>query len=364
MNPEIQDRVPRPGSDRWDWPESMPPLLRRVFARRDIDGPDQLCHQLSALLPVGQFTVLTDAVELLLTHRRGGIVIVGDFDADGATSAALLLLGLSSLGFDQVSVVIPDRFDMGYGLTPEAVEQAMVHQPSLLVTVDNGITSIDGVELARQRGLDVLITDHHLPGHRLPPANVIVNPNLRGEAFPAPCLAGVGVAFYLLAALARRNQPAVPVARFLDLGALGTMADVVPLDQNNRILVEQGLKRIRAGECRPGIRALFEVSGRSLADARAQDLAFYIAPRVNAAGRLEDMAVGVRCLTTDDLDEARVLATRLDALNSERRNIQSQMQDRADAIVDRLALESNTLPHATCPADEDWHQVVVGLVAS
>ncbi len=364
MNSQIRDRAPRAGSDRWSWPAAMPEVLRRVFARRDIAGPHDLGHELRGLKPVGEFTALAGACDLLATHREGGVVIVGDFDADGATSAALLQLGLSSLGFGRVNAVIPDRFEMGYGLTPEAVEQALIHQPTLLVTVDNGITSIDGVNLARQHGVDVLITDHHLPGHELPAANVIVNPNVPGETFAAPCLAGVGVAFYLLAALARRSDRSAIVARWLDLVALGTMADVVPLDRNNRIVVQEGIRRIRAGRCRPGIRALFQVAGRPLADARAQDLAFHIAPRLNAAGRLEDMALGVRCLTTEDWDEAMVLASRLDSLNRERRAIESQMQEQAHAIVDHLALDGSELPPAICLAGEDWHQGVVGLVAA
>ena len=363
MNCEIRDRAVTAGSHAWVWPADTPQVLRRVFARRDIAGPQDLQHDLKGLLPVGRFTALAAACDLLDAHRGGRIVIVGDFDADGATSAALLQLGLGALGF-QVAVVIPDRFEMGYGLTPSAVTQSLAHDPTLLVTVDNGVTSFEGVELARQQAVDVLITDHHLPGPRLPAANVIVNPNLPDEAFPGPHLAGVGVAFYLLAALARRYGRAAEAAAWLDLVALGTMADVVPLDRNNRILVNEGVRRIRAGRCRPGIRALFAAAGRSLAAARASDLAFYIGPRLNAAGRLEDMAVGVRCLTTDDDREAHALASRLDSLNRERREIEAQMQDEAHAIVEALALERSELPAALCLSGADWHQGVVGLVAS
>ncbi len=363
MNCEIRDRPVRAGSDTWAWPAGTPEVLRRVFVRRDISGPQDLQHDLKGLLPVGRFAALAAACDLLDAHRAGRVVIVGDFDADGATSAALLQLGLGALGF-QVVVVIPDRFEMGYGLTPSAVTQALAHDPSLLVTVDNGVTSFQGVELARQRGVDVLITDHHLPGPQLPAANVIINPNLPDESFPGRHLAGVGVAFYLLAALARRHGRAAEVAGWLDLVALGTMADVVPLDRNNRILVNEGVRRIRAGRCRPGIRALFAVAGRSLAEARATDLAFYIGPRLNAAGRLEDMSVGVRCLTTDDDAEAQALASRLDRLNRERRDIEAKMQDEAHAIVETLALEGRELPPALCLSGADWHQGVVGLVAS
>ncbi len=313
-------------------------------------------------------------MELLLRHReRGRILVVGDFDADGATSTALMLRALRAWGFGHVDFLVPNRFEFGYGLTPEIVAVAAARNPTLLVTVDNGISSIAGVASARALGLDVLVTDHHLPAEQLPQANVIVNPNAGGDAFASRCLAGVGVAFYVLAAVKRtldeRNlsPPGAPgVADFLDLVALGTVADLVPLDTNNRVLVAQGLRRIRAGRCVAGITALLEVAQRRRADLTATDLGFSVAPRLNAAGRLEDMTIGIQCLLTDEVATATALAARLDGINKERRLIEARMQ--ADALAALRGLE-DPMRHAAqrnglCLFDESWHQGVVGLVAS
>jgi single-stranded-DNA-specific exonuclease len=314
------------------------------------------------------------AVELLLAHReRGRILVVGDFDAEGATSTALMLRALRAWGFASVDFLVPNRFEFGYGLTPEIVAVAATRQPSLLVTVDNGISSLAGVASARAQGMDVLVTDHHLPGAQLPQANVIVNPNAGGDGFASRCLAGVGVAFYILAALKRtldERQAAPPgapaVSEFLDLVALGTVADLVPLDANNRVLVAQGLRRIRAGRCAAGITALLDVAQRRRVDLTAGDLGFSVAPRLNAAGRLDDMTIGIQCLLADDPASATALAGRLDGINRERRQIEARMQ--ADALAALRGLEDPLSRAAQrnglCLFDASWHQGVVGLVAS
>jgi single-stranded-DNA-specific exonuclease len=284
-----------------------------------------------------------------------------------------MVRALRSLGFSAVDFLVPNRFEFGYGLTPEIVALATRRSPTLIVTVDNGVSSHAGVTAARAAGIDVLITDHHLPGAALPDANVIVNPNLAGSRFGSRALAGVGVAFYLMAALERRLAQAEPgaarapvVAQLLDLVALGTVADVVPLDANNRVLVAQGLKRIRAGRCVAGIRALLEIAARGAADLTAADLAFGVAPRLNAAGRIDDMAIGIQCLLTDDASVARQLAQRLDELNEERRTIEARMQQEALAAVRCLADPGPGAAQRSgvCLFDESWHQGVVGLVAS
>jgi single-stranded-DNA-specific exonuclease len=311
-------------------------------------------------------------VELLLAHRSGRVLVVGDFDADGATSCALVVRALRGCGFAAVDFLVPNRFEFGYGLTPEIVALAAARTPSLIVTVDNGISSNAGVAAARMRGIDVLITDHHLPGAQLPDANVIVNPNLAASRFGSRALAGVGVAFYVMAAVRRALDRAgmsgvTPgVAELLDLVALGTVADVVPLDANNRVLVAQGLKRIRAGRCVPGIRALLVLAGRTAADLTAADLAFGVAPRLNAAGRIDDMTIGVQCLLADDDASARQLAVRLDALNEERRAIEARMQQEALGAVRQLRepAAGSVQRSGVCLFDESWHQGVVGLVAS
>lgn len=350
------------------------PVLRRIYLARGVRTADDLNLSLERLLPVSTLESIAAAVDLLLAHRATGrVLVIGDFDADGATSTALVMRALRAWGFAAVDFLVPNRFEFGYGLTPEIVALAASRAPSLIITVDNGVSSAAGVARARAHGIDVLITDHHLPGAELPSANVIVNPNLTGSLFGSRSLAGVGVAFYVMAALKRRldearlTPPGAPgAAEFLDLVALGTVADLVPLDPNNRVLVAQGLRRIRAGRCAAGIRALLEIAGRSLEELIAADLAFAVAPRLNAAGRLDDMSVGIQCLLADDVGTAGTLARRLDELNQERRAIEGRMQAEALAAVRRLrdpgprALERS----GVCLFDESWHQGVVGLVAS
>jgi len=347
------------------------PVLERVYAARGVRSAADLDTSLARLLPVGTLEGIAAAVDLLLQHRTAGrVLIIGDFDADGATSSALMVRALRSFGF-AVGFLVPNRFQFGYGLTPGIVSLAAARAPTLIVTVDNGISSNAGVAAARARGIDVLITDHHLPGALLPDANVIVNPNLGGSRFGSRALAGVGVAFYVMAALARRlEQAGLPAtggaAQLLDLVALGTVADLVPLDANNRVLVAQGLKRIRAGRCVAGIRALLAIAGRPAHELTASDLAFGVAPRLNAAGRLDDMSIGIQCLLEDDLATAEPLAARLDELNRERRSIEARMQQVALGAVRCLADPGpGALQRSgVCLFDESWHQGVVGLVAS
>jgi single-stranded-DNA-specific exonuclease len=348
-------------------PASLHPVLRRVYAARGVRDEDDLDLGLERLLPVSSLGGVEAAVDLLVDrHRRGAVVLViGDFDADGATSTALVVRQLRRLGFRDPRFLVPDRFRFGYGLTPEIVRVAAHASPDLIVTVDNGVSSHEGVAEARRLGIEVLVTDHHLPGAELPDAAAIVNPNLPGEAFASKALAGVGVAFYVMAALTRRlfaeaatpGGASVNPADLLDLVALGTVADVVPLDRNNRVLVAQGLRRIRAGRCVPGLRALLEAGGRRLEGVVAQ--------RLNAAGRLDDMARGIECLLAEDPAAARGLAQRLSQLNSERRQIEARMQGEALAQVDGLvaSLEGD-LPAGLCLFDDGWHQGVIGLVAS
>ncbi len=349
------------------------PVLGRVYAARGVRSADELDHSLERLLPVGTLEGIAAAVELLLQHRAGRILVIGDFDADGATSSALMVRALTRFGFAAVDFLVPNRFEFGYGLSPEIVALARTRNPSLIVTVDNGVSSNAGVAAARTAGIDVLVTDHHLPGSELPQANVIVNPNLPGSRFGSRNLAGVGVAFYVMAALRRRMEElgltgsATPgVAPLLDLVALGTVADVVPLDANNRVLVAQGLRRIRAGRCVPGIRALLKLAARSRAAATAADLAFAVAPRLNAAGRIDDMTIGIQCLLEDDEARAEVLAARLDELNRERRTIEAKMQAEAQAAVRVLAEPAPGVRERSGVVlfDDSWHQGVVGLVAS
>jgi single-stranded-DNA-specific exonuclease len=350
------------------------PVLARAYAARGIGEPGELRLGLDRLLPVGTLDGIEAAVELLLVHRRSGrrILVIGDFDADGATSSALIVRCLRAWGFADVDFLVPNRFEFGYGLTPEIVALAATQQPALIITVDNGISSLPGVAAARALGIDVLVTDHHLAGAELPAANVIVNPNLPDARFASPALAGVGVAFYVMAALHRAlGDPALPSpANWLDLVALGTIADIVPLDANNRVLVAQGLARIRAGRCTAGVRALLEIGNKTLVNVIAADLGFAAGPRLNAAGRLDDMSLGIRCLITDSMTEALALAARLDALNKERRAIESRMQEQAMAAVrhlddpERLARRGgSTAQSGLCLYDADWHQGVVGIVA-
>ena len=350
---------------------ALHPVLRRVYAARGLCTAEDLNLSLDRLAPVGSLGGAAEAARLLLSHARRRVLVVGDFDADGATSTALMLRALRGCGFAAVDFLVPNRFEYGYGLTPEIVAVAAERSPSLIVTVDNGISSHAGVAAARARGIDVLITDHHLPGVELPDANVIVNPNVPGNGFASGALAGVGVAFYVCAALRRLlesegtlPQGAPGLAALLDLVALGTVADVVPLDANNRVLVAQGLARIRAGRCVPGISALLAVARRAQAGLVASDLGFAVAPRLNAAGRLTDMSIGIRCLLSDDPLEAMALATELDALNAQRREIEADMQLQALAAVRALhTADSGVQRSGVCLFDAQWHQGVVGLVA-
>ncbi|MEM7611725.1 MAG: single-stranded-DNA-specific exonuclease RecJ [Pseudomonadota bacterium] len=346
------------------------PVLARVLAARGVKNSQQLDMSLKRLAPVGLLANIDAAVDLLLLHQASHIVIVGDFDADGATSTALMLRCLARLGFGSVESLVPNRFDYGYGLSPEIVDVAAKDSPSLIVTVDNGISSHAGVDRANELGIDVLVTDHHLPAPALPAAKVIVNPNLPGDGYPSKSLAGVGVAFCLMAALARKLSAGDPglariPADYLDLVALGTVADVVPLDDNNRILVAAGLQRIRAGRCVPGISALLSVAGRDPARIVTADLGFALGPRLNAAGRLEDMSIGIRCLTTDDGSAASAIAQQLDAINRARRELESDMQRDALEVVEQITQSLDTaLPDCLCLYEPHWHQGVVGLVAS
>ncbi|HVW68248.1 MAG TPA: single-stranded-DNA-specific exonuclease RecJ [Steroidobacteraceae bacterium] len=349
------------------------PVLRRIYVTRGVRTAADLDTSLERLLPIGTLEGVPPAVDLLIQHRSGRVLVIGDFDADGATSTALMVRALKAWGFASVDFLVPNRFEFGYGLTPEIVALASERSPTLIVTVDNGISSITGVASAREKGIDVLITDHHLAGSELPQANVIVNPNLSGSTFGSRSLAGVGVAFYVMAALRRSldaqmlTPPGAPsVAEFLDLVALGTVADVVPLDVNNRVLVTQGLRRIRAGRCVAGIRALLDIAGRRNADLTATDLGFAVAPRLNAAGRMDDMTIGIQCLLCDEPNAAQGLAARLDQLNQERRAIEARMQTEALAAVSRLRDPGPRFVHRSgvCLFDESWHQGVVGLVAS
>jgi single-stranded-DNA-specific exonuclease len=350
---------------------ALHPVLRRAYAARGVCDSQELTLTLDRLMPVGTLDSVERAAALILEHRERRILVVGDFDADGATSTALIVRCLRAWGFASVDFLVPNRFEFGYGLTPEIVGLAAERNPSLIVTVDNGISSNAGVAVARARGIQVLVTDHHLPGPTLPDADVIVNPNLPGSRFGSRSLAGVGVAFYVMAAVrreidARGTVVMPPVTDFLDLVALGTVADLVPLDENNRVLVAQGIRRIRAGRAVPGIRALLEIGKRSVAALTAADLGFTIGPRLNAAGRLDDMSIGIRCLLADTEEEAQALATRLDQLNVERREIEARMQGVALAAVKSLRDPVANAPtrHGVCLFDADWHQGVVGLVAS
>jgi single-stranded-DNA-specific exonuclease len=355
----------RPPGAALDFAADLHPVLRRVYAARGIARAEDLDLSLDRLLPVRALDRAERAAELLAAHRSGRVLIVGDFDADGATGSALFVRALRALKFAHVDFLVPNRFQFGYGLTPQIVALAAERAPSLIVTVDNGISSIEGVQAARACGIPVLVTDHHLPGAALPAAAVIVNPNLGDSTFPSRALAGVGVAFYVVAALAHLlGEKEWKASDLLDLVALGTVADLVPLDHNNRVLVAQGLRRIRAGRCVPGIRALAESAGRRLDQLCAADLGFLIAPRLNAAGRLTDMSIGIACLLAEEPDRAAALAVQLTRLNDERREIEQRMQSEAIELAAAVRLdESGSEIPGVCLFDEGWHQGVVGLVA-
>ena len=357
-------------------PDSTHPLLRRVLCNRQLHSSEELQLGLDNLLTPDRLMGMEAAIDLLIDalQHQSRILIVSDFDADGATSCALAISALTQMGAQQVSYIVPNRFEYGYGLTPEIVELAKTRNPDLIITVDNGISSIEGVAAANAAGIKTLITDHHLPAATTPAAAAIVNPNQTGCDFPSKSLAGVGVIFYVMLALRSRLRdmewfaatgiPEPNLAGLLDLVALGTVADVVALDRNNRILVDEGLKRIRAGRTRPGISALLQVSNRSPANLGAADLGFSIGPRLNAAGRLDDMSAGIECLLATNAGKAYELALALDAMNQDRKQIENVMREQAFQFLDELAFDADTIPAALCLFDARWHQGVVGILAS
>ena len=357
-------------------PDSMHPLLRRVYSQRKIKHVEELELGLENLIPPERFKGIDAAIELLIDalRQQQRVLIVADFDADGATSCVVALTALRQFGYQHTDYIVPNRFDYGYGLTPEIVELAKTRNPDLIITVDNGISSIEGVAAAKLAGIKTLITDHHLPGADAPNADAIVNPNQNGCNFPSKSIAGVGVIFYVMLALRARlretnwfeeNSIAEPnLADLLDLLALGTVADVVALDRNNRILVSEGLRRIRAGRTRPGIKSLLEIAGRSITRLTASDLGFSVGPRLNAAGRLDDMSTGIECLLTDHEGAAYKLALQLDDMNKDRKQIEGDMREQAFKFLQEFSLEESDLPAALCVYDERWHQGVVGILAS
>jgi single-stranded-DNA-specific exonuclease len=359
------------------WPDSTPTLLQRVFAARGIINADKADLKLANLLSPSELGSIDAAVDLIIEAiiAKKHIVIVGDFDCDGATGTAVAIRGLKMLGAERISYQVPHRIKHGYGLSVALVEHilglAPEQQPDVVITVDNGIACHAGVAAAKAQGWKVLITDHHLPGAQLPNADVILNPNLDGDGFPSKSLAGVGVMFYLLLAARKKMREAggfstsePDLSSLLDLVAVGTVADLVSLDYNNRLLVSAGIKRFRKRQCSAGLRALAEISGRDITRLTSSDIGFAIGPRLNAAGRLEDMAIGIECLITDDEKHAYELAEILNGINAERRGLQQQMVDDADALIDSTALEQQSGAFAWCLYDERWHPGVVGLVAS
>ena len=352
---------------------NLPPLLTRLYAARGVQSAADLDKGLARLIPYQRMKGMDAAVELLVQGLQQGqqMLIVGDFDADGATASTVGMLGLRMLGAAHVDYLVPNRFEYGYGLTPEIVAVALEREPQLLITVDNGISSVEGVAAAKAAGLTVLVTDHHLPGAELPAADAIVNPNQPGCEFSSKAMAGVGVMFYVLLALRARlreigwftaQRPEPNLGELLDLVALGSVADVVPLDANNRILVHQGLARIRAGRARPGLRAILEVAGREHRRSTSTDLGFILGPRLNAAGRLDDMSLGIECLLCDDEALARDMAVQLDQLNQDRKAIEQGMQREALAQLKDLPLAD--MPFGLCLFEADWHQGVIGILAS
>lgn len=351
------------------------PVVANIYAARNVQAPSDIDYTFANLPDFSSLTDIDRAVDLLVEviDKQLRVLIVADFDADGATSCALMIRGLSMFGIRHLDYIVPNRFEYGYGLTPEIVELAATHTPDLLITVDNGISSHRGVDAAKAYGMKVLVTDHHLPAKTLPAADAIVNPNRLDDRFPGKMLAGVGVAFYVLLALRARlraddgytsrglTEPNLAV--LLDLVALGTVADVVPLDKLNRTLVAQGIARIRSARCVPGILALLEAGKRQVSELVSTDLGFAVAPRLNAAGRLEDMSLGIECLLTDDHELACSIAQRLDGLNLARRDIEQGMQQQAYKILDNLPLEEQALPFGICLYEPDWHQGVIGILA-
>lgn len=345
------------------------PLLARLYAARGIESRDQLDYSLKSLLPPARLKGVHEAAQILADAIEAGarMLIVADYDCDGATACAVGIRALRAFGAD-VGYLVPNRFEYGYGLTPAIVELAAKMEPDLLITVDNGIASVEGVAAAREHGIATVITDHHLPGDELPEADVIVNPNQPGCDFPSKALAGVGVMFYTMLALraelrergAFEGKTEPNLADLLDLVALGTVADVVKLDHNNRILVSQGLQRMRADRMQPGIRALFAAAGRDAARATTFDMGFALGPRLNAAGRLADMSLGIECLITDDMGRAINIAQELDTLNRERRSIEAGMQEEAMAGLDTIDPGSRA---SLTLFEPEWHQGVIGILA-
>ncbi|MGL4221241.1 MAG: DHH family phosphoesterase, partial [Shewanella sp.] len=371
----IHKIIRRPTVDDSHLPTHLGPLLRQLYARRGV-LPSECELVLKGLLRPDTMKGLDRAAKLIADamQQEKSILIVGDFDADGATSTSVCILALRMMGASKVDYLIPNRFDYGYGLSPEIVAVAATKQAQLLITVDNGISSIEGVAAAKAFGMQVVITDHHLPGHELPKADAIVNPNQPGCQFASKSIAGVGVAFYLMTALraelrARHWYQARGIAEpnlgtLLDIVALGTVADVVSLDSNNRILVEAGLQRVRSGRCRVGITALLEVAKRNPTRIVASDFGFAVGPRLNAAGRLDEMALGVETLLCEDIMYARRMAAELDSLNQERRELEVGMQQEALKSLEYLELNEEQLPWGIALFQEDWHQGVIGILAS
>ena len=358
-------------------PDSIHPVLKRIYASRNIKSSEDLDYSLGSLIPYEELGGIDDAVILLqeMITQKKRILIVADFDADGATSCALAIRGLTAMGAEDVIYVVPNRFEHGYGLSPKIVDVALDHDPDLIVTVDNGISSISGVEHAKKNGIKVLITDHHLPGDKLPSADVIINPQLKDNKFPSKNLAGVGVVFYILLALRaklkaenwfdKKNIKYPNLANLLDLVALGTISDLVPLDKNNRTMVAHGLKLMRKNKSKAGILAILNQSGRQLSTLTSGDLSFAIAPRLNAAGRLTDMSLGIECLLTDDKENATEMAKKLNQLNIERRQIQDNMEEQAFTEFEKYLQDtSKKIPHGICIYNQNWHQGVVGILAA
>ncbi len=361
----------RPAGSVDGLPAELHPVLSRIYAARGVLRADQLVLELRHLLPVSTLDGIASATAVLQEHLARGsrILVVGDFDADGATSTALVVRQLHRLGHRNLGFRVPDRMRHGYGLTPALVADLAHQQADLLITVDNGVAAFAGIEAAHALGMQVLVTDHHLPGPSLPDCAAHVNPNLPGATFASKALAGVGVAFYLMASVTRaleseRGGRLPAVADLLDLVALGTVADVVPLDRNNRILVQEGLRRLRARAASTGLMALAQVAGCRLDELAARQLGHQIAPRLNAAGRIDDMSIGIRCLLTDDPAEAIALAGDLDRLNHQRREMETRMRDEAATAVRRLQIAEGSLPPGLALYDPGWHAGIIGLVAS
>jgi len=383
---KISPRVPVSNlgaSQNGDEDCDLSPLLRRIFENRNLLGLAEINYPLTGLLPPDTLKDNDRATELLYGALKDQqkILIIGDYDTDGATATVLAVLCLKSMGAVNIDYLVPNRFEFGYGLSPEIAEVALQGSPDLVITVDNGINSVEGVSILRNRGVSVLVTDHHLAGAILPDADVILNPNQPGCNFPSKALAGVGVMFYLLMLLraklnannwfADRSLPVPKLSEYLDLVALGTVADVVPLDYNNRILVAQGIARIRAGKCRPGIIALMEAGNKYYRDIVSSDFGFVIAPRLNAAGRLDDISIGIECLLTNDIVKAQEIALKLNEINIERREIEQEMQSQALKIVREIIQSraseensTNALANGFCLYEQGWHQGITGLVAS